>query len=86
MNTVPVSIRSPMSIAAASSRRPDRGGQPVGAVVHQGDCFIVAGHFHDAGDRPEGLFRHHRHLVVDPGQHLGCEIGPLAGIGWKRIG
>jgi hypothetical protein len=33
--------------------RPDRGGEAVGAVVHQRDGFLVVAHLHDADDGPK---------------------------------
>ena len=75
MNTVPVSTRSPIAAAWSVSRGPDRGGQPVGAVVHQRDRLLVVAHLHDADDRPETLLAHDAHLVVDIGQHFRRQIG-----------
>ena len=65
--------------------RPDRGGEAVGAVVHQRDRLVVGVDRHDADDRAEALLAHHRHAVVHVDQHLRRHVGvPGASRGKRR--
>src|SRR5690606_15322519 len=62
--------------------RPDRGRKPVRAVIHELNCLLVGGNFHDADDGAESLFTHDIHLVVHIDQNLWTQIrsaGPGGG-------
>ena len=55
--------------------RPDRGREPVGAVVHHCDRLGVILHLHDADRGAEGLLAHDPHRVIDIDEGLRRHVG-----------